>query len=289
MHVAVTGGNGKLGRVVVADLIAHGHDVAVLDVAPPREPGAASFTRIDLTDFGQTIEALTAIDGRYDHLDAVVHLAAIPGPGVTANAATFANNVVSSYNVFSAAVQAGITNVVWASSETGLGLPFETPPAYLPVDEDVEIRPETTYSLGKVLDEEIARQLCRRHPAMKMIGLRFSNVMEPGDYAAFPGFDADPSMRKWNLWSYIDARDGALAVRRALEHRATGMDVFIIANADTVMSRSTADLAREVFPEVEVRRTLGRHETLLAIDKARRVLGYAPTHSWRTEVVPAPR
>ena len=28
--------------------------------------------------------------------------------------------------------------------------------------------------------------------------------------------------RKWNLWGYIDARDGAQAVRLALEHQATG-------------------------------------------------------------------
>ncbi len=117
-----------------------------------------------------------------------------------------------------------------------------------------------------------------------MIGLRFSNVMEPADYARFPSFDADPLLRKWNLWGYIDARDGARAVRLALEHEATGMDVFIIANADTVMSRSSAALVAEVFPGVPIRKALGEHETLLSIDKARRVLGYEPAHSWRDEV-----
>jgi UDP-glucose 4-epimerase len=114
-----------------------------------------------------------------------------------------------------------------------------------------------------------------------MIGLRFSNVMEPADYARFPSFDGDPRSRSWNLWSYIDARDGAQAVRRALQRDATGTDVFIIANADTVMSRSSAELAAEVFPGVPVRKELGRHETMLSIDKARRVLGYEPVHSWR--------
>ena len=117
-----------------------------------------------------------------------------------------------------------------------------------------------------------------------MIGLRFSNVMEPADYARFPAFDADPSIRSWNLWGYIDARDGAQAVRRALELDTTGTDVFIIANADTVMSRSSADLMAETFPGVEIRRTLGEHETLLSIDKARRVLGYEPRHGWRDDV-----
>lgn len=281
MHVVVTGGSGKLGRAVIEELVAHGHDVSNVDVAPPRDE-RSPFTRIDLTDFGQVVEAFSRIDDRYDAVDAVVHLAAIPGPGNTANAATFANNVVGTYNVFAAARLAGIRNVVWASSETVLGLPFDEPPPYLPVDEDVPLRPETTYSLGKVLDEEMASQFCRWDPELKMIGLRFSNVMEPGDYARFPSWDDDPTIRKWNLWSYIDARDGAQAVRRALELDSRGMDVFIIANADTVMSRTNEELVRAVFPGVPIRRPLGEHDTMLSIEKARRVLGYEPVHGWRS-------
>jgi nucleoside-diphosphate-sugar epimerase len=117
-----------------------------------------------------------------------------------------------------------------------------------------------------------------------MTGLRFSNVMYPEDYAEFPSFDADPQLRRWNLWAYIDARDGAQAVRRALEHPAVGADVFIIANADTVMSRPNEALLAEVFPDVPLTRPVGPHETLLSIDKARRILGYEPQHSWRDEV-----
>ena len=122
-RIAVTGGSGKLGRAVLADLAAHGNEVVNLDVAAPRPA-----LRIDLTDYGQTVEALTAIDDRYDKIDAVVHLAAVPAPGLIPNAATFHHNITATYNVFSAARLAGITNVVWASSETVLGLPFTTPP-----------------------------------------------------------------------------------------------------------------------------------------------------------------
>ena len=143
------------------------------------------------------------------------------------------------------------------------------------------MRPATAYSLGKTLDEAVARQFCRWDPEMKAIGLRFSNVMEVGDYAAFPSFDADALLRKWNLWSYIDARDGAQAVRLALELETTGTDVFIIASPDTVMRRPNAELLAEVFPEVPHKRAIEPNETLLSIDKARRVLGYAPRYSWR--------
>jgi nucleoside-diphosphate-sugar epimerase len=283
MRIVVTGGSGKLGRAVVADLLDHGHEVWNVDLVP--SPGSrARFTRVDLTDFGQVYELFRGIDEGWPAIDGIVHLAAIPGPAQAPNAALFANNIRGDFNVYSAARHAGIKNVVWASSETVLGLPFDTPPPYAPLDEEYAPRPETAYSLAKALDEEMARHFCRWDPELKMIGLRFSNVMEPADYDRFPSFDADPLLRKWNLWGYIDARDGAQAVRLALEHEAAGMDVFIVANADTVMGRSSASLMAEVFPDVPIRKELGEHETLLSIDKARRVLGYEPRHSWRDEV-----
>jgi nucleoside-diphosphate-sugar epimerase len=278
-RVVVTGGSGKLGHACVADLVGHGWDVVNVDRTPSPQP-LCPFLRVDLTDFGQTVEALSVNDG-YRGVDAVVHLAAIPAPGLTTNAATFANNITSTYNVFAAARHSGITNIVWASSETVLGLPFEIPPPYIPVDEEYPARPESTYSLVKHLEEQMARQLCRWDSNLKMIGLRFSNVMDPTDYVAFPGYDADPASRKWNLWAYIDSRDGAQAIRKALAHEVKGCDVFVIAAADTVMSRPNSELIAETFPDVEVRGEIGEHATLLAIEKARRVLGFEPRFSWR--------
>ena len=220
-RVVVTGGSGKLGSAVVEELVTHGWDVVNVDLVPPAVP-RCPFTRVELTDYGQTLEALTGIDSRYSGVDAVVHLAAIPGPGAAPNAATFDNNILSTYNVFAAARAAGIRNVVWASSETVLGLPFETPPPYAPVDEEYEGRPETSYSLSKHLGEKMAEQMCRQDPTLKIYGLRFSNVMRPEDYAAFPSFNDDPRLRSWNLWGYIDARDGAQARAQGLEHDGYG-------------------------------------------------------------------
>jgi len=280
--VAVTGSSGKLGRHVVRDLHDHGYRVLALDRVPHPDSVADAAVRVEFTHYGQVIEAFTAVDDRHDGVDALVHLAAIPAPGLTTNAVTFANNITATYNVFAAARSAGIRNIVWASSETVLGLPFDVPPPYIPVDEDYPARPESTYSLVKSLEEEMARHFCRWNPELKMIGLRFSNVMDPEDYARFPSFDTDPRLRRWNLWAYIDGRDGAQAVRLALTHDSTGADVFVIANADTVMSRRSVDLAAEVYPDVPVTRELGEHETMLSIDKARRVLGYEPQFSWRT-------
>jgi nucleoside-diphosphate-sugar epimerase len=250
------------------------------DRVPSPDP-RAPFVAADLEDMGEVLQLLGPLDEHHDRVDAVVHLAAIPAPGMTPNATVFRVNTVSTYNVFEAARHHGVRNVVWASSETLLGLPLDTPPPGIPITEEMPPRPESAYSLSKLMGEAMAAEFCRWDPRLKIACLRFSNVMEPEDYAAFPGFDADARQRKWNLWGYIDARDGAQAVRKALEADFTGAEAFIIANADTVMSRPNEDLVAEIFPGVPFDAPAAPNATLLAIDKARRLLGYEPEHSWR--------
>ena len=106
--------------------------------------------------------------------------------------------------------------------------------------------------------------------------------MEPSDYAAFPSFDKNPAQRRSNLWGYIDARDGAQAIRKSLQAPLKGANVFIIANADTVLSRPNKEVVAEFYPGVQFKRETAPNETLLSIEKARSVIGYEPQHGWRT-------
>ncbi len=274
--IVVTGGSGKAGRAVVQDLLEHGYEVLNVDVLPSTNP-VAPFLRADLTDLGQTIEALHGADG-------VVHLAAIPAPGLSTAEVTFRVNITSTYNVFSAAATLGLQRVVWASSETTLGLPFDrVQPVYAPIDEAHPLYPESSYAVSKVLGEELARQFNRWND-LPIIGLRLSNVMEPHDYQRFPGFWTNAHLRKWNLWGYVDARDVAQSCRLGLEAAIQGAEAFIIAAADTVMNRPNRELMAEVFPNVPLRDGIGEFETLLSIQKARQQLGYTPQYSWRNRV-----
>jgi nucleoside-diphosphate-sugar epimerase len=281
--IAVTGGSGKAGRAVVRDLLEHGHDVLNVDLVPSAESNSpdtpAPFLPADLTDYGQTLEALSGAEVM-PGIEAVVHLAAIPSPVHATPDQVFRTNATSTHTVFSAAVRLRLERVVWASSETTLGLPFDTPPDYAPVDEEHELRPESSYALSKVLGEEMARQF-HRWSGLPFIGLRFSNVMERHDYERFPTFWDDPSLRKWNLWGYVDESHVAQSVRCALEADVAGADAFIIAAADTVMQRPSRELMGETFPGVPVRDGVEGNDTLLGIDKARRVLGYDPQFTWR--------
>jgi nucleoside-diphosphate-sugar epimerase len=268
---------------VVRDLVEHGHDVLNIDRLPmtntliPDSP--APYLPADLTDYGQALEALSGAEVM-PGIDTVVHLAAIPSPVHATPDQVFRTNMTSTYTVFSAAARLGLKRVVWASSETTLGLPFERPPDYVPVDE-AHVYPETSYALSKVLGEEMARQFSRWSGA-PFIGLRFSNVMVRSDYDEFPSFWEDPHLRKWNLWGYVDESHVAQSVRLALEVELAGADSFIIAAGDTVMRRPSRELMAEVFPGVPVRDELAGTDTLLDITKARRELGYDPEFTWRT-------
>ena len=175
---------------------------------------------------------------------------------------------------------------MWASSETVLGLPFDRPPDFAPIDESITPRPESSYSLSKLVGETMAVEFARR-TGVPFVGLRISNIMEPTDYAKFPGFQSDARLRKWNLWGYVDARDVAAAVRGALEADTTGAEICIVAAADTVMTRDSADLMAEVFPDVPLRREIRGRETLLAIDHARDAIGYRPAYAWQDELTAA--
>lgn len=276
--IVVTGAVGKAGRAVVADLLAHGYEVRATDVrGAGDEPLGTDVLLADLTDYGQVVEVLAGAD-------AVVHLGNIPAPGIHTEPETLHRNSAMNGNVFLAAARVGLRKVVWSSSETTLGLPFETPPRYLPVDEAHFPLPTTTYALSKVLGEEAAAHVSS-WSGIPFVGLRLSNIHRPQDYAAVPGYHAaGPDSRRWNLWGYVDVRDVATACRLALEVETTGSQNVIVAAADTIMDVPSARLAADTFPDVEVRRELGEFETLLAIDGARDLLGYAPAHSWRDHV-----
>ena len=283
-RVCVTGATGKAGRAAVRELRGHGYDVVATDAVVGAGDERGSVLRADLTDYGQATEVLRGAD-------AAVHLANIPAPGLATPAVTFNANVSMNFNVFHAAAALGLQSVVWASSETTLGLPFGggpeqipgaagQPPRYAPVDEDHFPVPTTTYALSKVASETVAEHISQ-WSGIPFTGLRISNIMDPDEYQHFPSFWPDPQLRKWNLWGYVDIRDVAAACRLGLEAPVAGSENVIIAAADTVMNRPSRDVLAEVFPGVPLTREIGEFGTLLAIDRAKRVLGYEPRHSWR--------
>lgn len=302
MRILFTGGSGKAGHHVAPYLASKGHQVTNVDLTPLGHPDVTDL-RVDLTDAGQVYSAMAgtptmaSLDGpgpgasAGSAYDAVVHFAAIPAVQIAADSTTFATNILAHYNVLEAATRLGVRKVVFASSETTYGVCFaqgERKPLYVPVDEDHPVVPEDSYAMSKVAGEVVARSFHARTGA-DVYGLRINNVVEPDEYVEkFPAFLADASLRRRNIFAYIDTRDLGQVVLRALETDGLGFEVFNVAGADMSVAATTQEVIDTFYAGVEVRREMGRDETFYSIDKARDLLGYAPQHSWR-DVLEDPR
>ena len=276
MRVVVTGGSGLAGRAVVADLVQHGFDVTNIDRVPA--DGPAPFRRVNVGDLGQVYGGLRGAE-------AVVHFAAIPRPTFDVPEVVFRTNVMGSFNVLEAAAALGIRRVVMASSVSVLGYPFhERPfaPEYVPIDEEHPRLPQDPYALSKVVGEDIAAGFARRG-ALDVVSLRFPWIHTPETFASqVRPLWSEPAAGASNLWSYVDSRDVAAAVRLALAADVRGHEACFIAAADSFMPESSAALVREHYPTTIVREGFSENASLLNSAKAGRMLGYRPGHSWRS-------
>ncbi|SIS93647.1 NAD-dependent epimerase/dehydratase family protein [Alicyclobacillus vulcanalis] len=279
MRVVVTGGSGLLGPWVIREFVEAGYDVLNVDTRQPAEEWCPTILA-DLTNLGDCYQVLFGAD-------ALVHLAALPRVGIRTDAATFQLNAVSTYNVLEAAGSLGIRKAVITSSESSYGLVFAKhpfAPQYVPVDEDHPQLPQDAYGLSKVVNELTAETLHRRY-GMQIVSFRLGNVITPDMYRNFPDFIKKPEVRKNILWSYIDARDAAVAYRLAVEKDGLGCAKLNIAADWTSMDMTNGELLAACYPEVQdVRVDLNGYETLLSNRRAKEVLGWQPIHHWRDEV-----
>ena len=279
MTVIVTGGSGGAGNAVIEDLVARDIPCINIDITRPKRE-LCPFHMVDLTDYRALHKAM-------EGGTALVHFAGNPHPDDThwVGADRFENNTVALFNAFNAAQDHGINRVVWASSETVFGFPFEfSAPKEVPVTETSLRQPQNGYAMSKAISEDLADLMALRY-GMVFIGLRLSNVLYDDEAAVpshqkIPGYWDDTSSRKFNLWGYIDSRDTAKAVRLALEADITGSEVFNIGAPDTIMKQETRALVAEHFPDAVVAEGLGQYEAMMNCDKARDMLGWEPDHTW---------
>jgi nucleoside-diphosphate-sugar epimerase len=275
--VVVTGAAGLLGRHVVSALLEDDWRVRAVDVVTPPVSGAEGL-RADLTRFGDTVQALAGAT-------AVVHTAGIPRPtGVTA-VELFHTNVLVAWNVVEAAVLLGVQRLANASSFSMLGLPFNPRPIvprYLPIDEAHPTEPQETYALTKQLTEEIVTAATRGSD-LTAISLRMPWIQTPESFATdVAPRRGDPGIGAGSLWAYIDARDAARMFVAALDRPAEGHVAVYVSAQDTFMEEDTMTLIRRTFGELELRRPLEGHASLIDSSAAEQLLGVRAEHSWRS-------
>ncbi|MFP6762185.1 MAG: NAD(P)-dependent oxidoreductase [Planctomycetaceae bacterium] len=275
-RIVVTGGSGRLGIKVIDELVTRGFDVLSVDIKRPEKYGCA-FLPVDLTNAAAVQDVLAGSDG-------VIHLGAIPRPASQPQSVTFQNNVQSTWNVAHSAAVLGLPRLVFASSVFALGWhesAAEFWPQYVPVDEDHPLTPFEAYGLSKVIGEETIAAACRRSK-LTAVSLRIMNIIQEDGYSALPWpIPTKQRPARFVLWPYIDVRDAAVACCQALDAEIQGHEAVYIAAEDIRFDAPVGQLLREFAPNVAIRTPLSRLQTVISIEKARRLLGFRPEFTWR--------
>ena len=279
MHIVVTGGRGTSGRWIV-DRLAEDHTVTCLDQEHPGPDGHpdVDYRALDLTEAGGVFDAITELDP-----DVVVHWAAIPVAGNHPGTDLYENNTLAAHNVLTAAGRVG-ADIVQASSDGAYGFFFadETPvPDELPISEDHPLRPEDPYGLSKVVTEEIAKTVARRD-GVSVASIRPSWIQEPGQYhCRSEDYVGDKSAGAGNYWSYVDVRDVVDMVEAALENPVEGHEAFNCVGPDNALGEPIADLVEDYYGDLPEACTVEGDASAYDTAKARRLLDWEPSHSWR--------
>ena len=292
-RIVVTGGSGKIGGWILKELCDAGHEVLNLDTRSAAETRCRTLIT-ELTDAGQAFGAIGAFTGidelqpslRPQQVDVLVHFAAIPRILLVPDSEVFRINTVSTYNVFAAAMRAGIPKVIYASSEATYGIDFaddHLDPQYFPIDEDHPTLPMDVYGLSKVVNERTAAAFHARSHA-DFYGLRIGDVMAPADYARFPQWSTQPEIRERELWAYVDIRDVAQMVRLCVDKDGLGFQVFNTFATESAHVTPTKDLAARFYPQVPIREAISTHGSLVSNRKAREMLGFEPKYDWREQI-----
>jgi nucleoside-diphosphate-sugar epimerase len=275
--VVVTGGSGRLGQFVIRELLTHEYDVLSLDRVAPAVKLCPSWIA-DLRHCGDLYEALR--DGL-----GVVHLGAYQAPNLAPDAETFGNNVTSTYNVLRAAADTGASRIVLASSTAAFGFIYAKQlwaPDYLPLDELHPSQPRDPYGLSKVVGEQIADSFSFARSDLTISSLRFPGINFDFSYNSFKERWRNPAARASGFWTYIDARDAAVACRLALEAKFQGHEVFIAAAPTSSMKQPTVELVREFLPPAaRMKERENPYWSCVDSTKAATMLGFSAQHVWQ--------
>lgn len=269
MRIAVTGGNGDMGRSLIPHLLEQSHTVVSID----RTLSATHMRGVDCLiadtrDFGQFAASIRGCD-------ALIHLAAIRAPLNHPDPVVYADNTLSSYNALSAASALGIKRVCLASSINAIGGAFSRSPRYdyFPLDEQHPTYAEDPYSLSKWVLEQQGDAFARRFEWMTIASLRFHWLLDTRTKAIQNKVVMGELVIR-HLWAYTLLSEASRACLLSLTADFTGHEVFYIVAPHTVTPEPSLELARQHYPQTEIRGDLSDNTGFFNCAKAERLLGW---------------
>ncbi|WP_241681316.1 NAD-dependent epimerase/dehydratase family protein [Pseudactinotalea terrae] len=272
-RVLVTGAGGSIGGDVVGLLQLYGTHVTALSSTWRRPSPADVVITGDATDPDAVAAAL-------DGVEAVVHMAAIPGEGLAEPYPGYRTNTGATFNVLSRAGELGVHRCVLASSINAFGVPanhHQRLPAYYPIDEEIPRDLDDWYSLSKASDE-LSAEMAASHWGMTVIALRFPLTSLPSRVRELSRPHRHRQVREG--WSYLDRRDAARAVLHALTAPLTGAHVIGLSAVDTFREEDTESLLDAYAPHVPRRRSFLGRAALIDTTRAEVRLGFRPRHTY---------
>ena len=272
MKIALTGGSGGIGRAIAAEALRQGHSVVSIDRVAPGESPQQEGLRFVVADAGDYDQVVRAFEG----CDAVVHMAAIPRPGLHPDHVVHNNNVVSSYNALqAAAAEHGIRRICQASSVNAIGHSYSRRPRYdyFPLDEEHPNYGEEAYSLSKWICEQQADSFARRYEDIRIASMRFHWVV-PDRAMAARSFTVESENVARHLWAYTRFDAAARACLLSLDAAFQGHEAFYIVAPDTTVSVPSRELAARHFPGVAIRGDFAGNTSFFCSAKAERLLGW---------------
>ncbi|MBN1676066.1 MAG: NAD(P)-dependent oxidoreductase [Kiritimatiellae bacterium] len=293
MRVLITGASGRLGRYVVRELAGRHELVLTSRRRPAEDLEAYRWVAGDLHVYE---DCRRMVEG----VDAIQHLGAQPWPtdhpqmrakaesGGVAFDTTFRSNLLGTYYLLQAAVEAGVRTVVMCGSNCALGHGFRVsgtpfPIASLPIDETHSCHPEDSYSYTKRAGEDLLAMYTRAY-GLRTYMTRPAGIT-PEDRRRKMAADAAPA-KGWNdwLWCWVGSEDVASAHRLLME-RADDLPrhaVYFLNADDTTALEPTRELIERFKPELSpLAAGLSGHESLLSNAKLKRAVGWQHKTSWR--------
>lgn len=281
--VLVTGGSGKMGRVIVKDLLENGYEVVSTDRKKPTSVDGFTFIEADVT---QPDDAMRVMEG----CDKVIHMAAIPNPLIASEYEVLQINTMSNWAILEAAEKHNIRNIVMASSINAIGAAFSrnrVPRPYFPLDEEQGTLCQDSYALSKWYGEIMADTFIRRNPGkMQIASMRFHWLASRKEQrerknAKSPSKTNPLRRNAMDFWGWSDIEESAAACRLALEKEWDGHEAFFINGADTFLEIPTEEAIAQAYPEAEIRTPLPGYMSAISTAKAERILGWKPQRTWR--------
>jgi UDP-glucose 4-epimerase len=293
VKVLITGACGFIGRNLIAELEAQGHDLRLMDMTQPEDAtvfrGGQGRAHIPLlTDWPFIQAEITdpeAMLNACNEVDADVHLAGEPRGMPEIGVETFRTNALGTFVVINAAHEAGVNRFLCASSINAYGTFYwrlsgkPAPYSRLPLDESFQPVPEDPYSLSKLVNEQTCAAYHRAYN-MTAIAFRFAGVWSQEQYERQLE-QGLPATTSWSddLYQWVHVGDVVCGIRQALERAdLPGFGVYTLSAADTRCPEPTMTLLERFRPDLaaNLAAPLQGRAPLLSIRAAQLAFDYNP-------------